>query len=344
MDSKSLATYFLFVLIAASLLLAVQILMPFLAPLVLAAAFAVVLRPLHQWLHRKLDGHDDLAALAVLLVVAICILVPLFFIATQIGWELAKLYGSIVDGTFSQNVSAILHRIQTSLPPDMLGRDYTDALAGNLSSYTRDALAWITNHITDAFSSIAGVLLNLFIFFVALFFFLRDGDVLKRNIIKLSPLKDGDDNVIFKHLGISINSVIKGNLLIALIRGIAAAIGFYFFGIPNPVLWGIVAGLAGLIPGIGIILVFAPAILYAYILVGWIQGTLLLLWGIFIVGLIDNALAPRFVGSGMQLHPLFVLLGIFGGIEYFGPVGLFLGPLSFSLIYALLSIYSSPEK
>src|SRR5262249_25314314 len=150
-----------------------------------------------------------------------------------------------------------------------------------------------------------------------------------------------DDETVFEELGIAVNSVIRGNLFVALLRGIFASVGFFFFGIPNPLLWGAIAGIAGLIPNIGIVMVFAPAILYAYFGMGWLPAIGLLLWGLFVVGLIDNVLAPRFVSRGMQVHPLFVLLALFGGISYFGPLGIFLGPLSLSLLFALLSIYAT---
>src|SRR5262249_17159447 len=101
--------------------------------------------------------------------------------------------------------------------------------------------------------------------------------------------------------------------------------------------------IAGLIPAIGIVIVFVPSILYALFSYGWPAALGLLLWGLFVVGLIDNVLAPRLVGKGMQLHPLFVLLAIFGGISYFGPLGIFLGPLTLTLLFALLSTYA-PNK
>src|SRR3954468_12648599 len=103
MDPKVLSEYFPLILIVASLFLALQIFLPFLAPLALAAAFAAVLQPLYAYLHRKLSGHDDLAALLTLLVVAIGVLVPLAFIMTQVGFEIAKLYGSLLDGSFVAN-------------------------------------------------------------------------------------------------------------------------------------------------------------------------------------------------------------------------------------------------
>jgi len=344
MDPKGFSAYFPLILIVASLILTFQIFLPFLAPLALAAAFAAVLQPFYVYLRRNLSDHDDLAALTTLLVVGLGVLVPLSFIGTQVGFEIAKLYGSLLDGSFVMNASIVLREIQAALPKDLVGPDFSDALAGNLSVYTQQALIWLSTHFTYAFSSIASVLLDLFIFFCALFFFLRDGESIKKTIIQLSPLRDKDDERVFHQLGMAVNSVIRGNLLVALIRGVITAVGFLIFGIPNPVLWGAIAGIAGLIPAVGILIVYVPAILYAYFIFGWAPALGLLLWGLFVVGFIDNALAPRLVGKGMQVHPLFVVLAIFGGISYFGPLGIFLGPLTLSLLFALLSVYGPADK
>lgn len=344
MNSKSFSSYFLPLLIAGALILVVQILMPFLSILALAGAFASMLWSVYQRLRHVTEGHDDLAAILVVLLVFLGVLAPLAIIVTLIGTEAAKLYASITDGTFVAHATALLQEAQRMLPRDFVGHDFSNTVAANLSTYLRDGLLWVSQHVTDTFSSIATTFLDLFIFFVALFFFLRDGESIKKSIIELSPLHDKDDEMVFERLAQAVNSVIRGNLLIALIRGVFSAFGFLFVGLPNPVLWGIVAGLVGLIPSFGITIVFAPAILYIYFASGWLPAAGLLLWGTFVVGLIDNALAPQLVGRGMEVHPLLVLLAIFGGITFFGPSGIFLGPLAVSFLFALLSIYSAPAS
>ncbi len=344
MSPKGFAQYFPLVLIAAAVFLSFQILLPFLIPLALAAAFATVLQPLYTYLKHRMEGHEDLAAITTLVIVGIGILVPLAYVLTQIGFEAARLYGSIGDGSFAKDSSALLKQVQNALPEDVFGANFSDNFAGNLSTYMRESVVWISGHFTDAFSSIASVLLDLFIFFCALFFFLRDGESIKKSIVELSPLPNKDDELIFRQLNSAVNSVIRGNLLIVLIRGALTAVGFMFFGIPNAILWGLVGGIGGLIPAIGITIVFAPGILYALVVYGWPQALGLLLWGLLLVGLVDNVLAPRFVGHGMQMHPLFVLLSIFGGISYFGPLGIFLGPLVLSFLFALLSVYAPTAK
>ena len=127
------------------------------------------------------------------------------------------------------------------------------------------------------------------------------------------------DETIFNKLAVAINSVIRGNLAVALIQGILTAVGFALFGVPNPTLWGSVAAIAALVPSVGTALVLLPAILFLY----WgeaLSALGLLLWGATAVGLIDNFLGPKLAGRGMRLHPFLILLSILGGIAFFGPL------------------------
>ena len=130
----------------------------------------------------------------------------------------------------------------------------------------------------------------------------------------------------------------------ALIQGILTAVGFTFFGIPNATLWGSVAAITALIPGIGTALVLLPAILYLYFSGETLFAVGLLLWGMTAVGLVDNFLGPKLVERGMRLHPFLILLSVLGGVGFFGPLGFLLGPLVLSLLFALIEIYFAIKK
>mgnify|MGYP001572074651 FL=1 len=186
--------------------------------------------------------------------------------------------------------------------------------------------------------------MGIFIFLVALYYLFKDGDKLKTAVVSLSPLQDIHDETIFNKLEVTINSVIRGSLAIALIQGILTAIGFAIFGVPNATLWGSVAAIAALVPGIGTALVLLPAILYLYLSGETLSAVGLLLWGMTAVGLVDNFLGPKLVERGMQLHPFLILLSILGGISFFGPLGFLLGPLILGLLFALLEVYSAISK
>jgi predicted PurR-regulated permease PerM len=260
--------------------------------------------------------------------------------------EAQTLYGSLSDTdtqrVFSQWVSDNGSAIDQFIPH--ASQSLRD-ISASLDDYVRQGAAWIVLNIGAAFSSIAALFLNLFIFFVTLYYLLRDGARLKQYLIDLSPLNDRDDEHIVHKLEIAVNSVVKGKLAIAAIQGALAGLGLGIFGVPNPVVWGIVGMVVSLIPPIGTALVLVPAILYLVILGALPSAVGLAVWAVG-VSVIDNVIGPRLMGSGSDLHPLLVLLSVLGGLALFGPVGLFLGPLSIALLLALLSLHDviAPES
>jgi len=345
MNEKILRPYFLLVLIAVSLTLVFFIFRPFLLVLVLAAIFAVVLQPLYQRVLTGMSGSPGLASFVTMLITVVCILIPLTFITTQITNDAHSLYASLSGGDGKVYLDAISRSANDTVARYAPSLALSSAeLSASVDQYLRDGLSWLVQNLGGAFGGIARFLLSLFIFMIALYYLLRDGPRIKRAVIEMSPLADEEDHTVFARLELAIHSVIRGSLTIALIQGVLTGIGFALFGVPNSILWGVAASFAALIPGIGTSLILGPGIAYLLITGAMASAAGLLAWSILAVGLIDNFLGPRLVGRGMRLHPLLVLLSVFGGLIFFGPAGIFLGPLCTNLLFALLSIYQHVSK
>ena len=175
---------------------------------------------------------------------------------------------------------------------------------------------------------------------MTLYYFLKEGVAIKNGLAKQSPIADKEAIAIFTQLSRTITGIVKGSLTIAAIQGILSGIGYFIFAIPNPSLWGVTTAIAALIPGLGTSLVLIPAIIYLLVIGSVGNAVGLMLWAIFMVGLIDNFLSPKLMSRGAQLHPLLILLSVLGGISFFGAVGVFMGPLTVSLLFALYTTYS----
>lgn len=338
--------YFLIVLLAATAWVAFLVVKPFIPVLALGAVFAVVLQPVYRWVLKRENGRESLAALSTVAISIVIVLIPIIFVSLQLLKEAQALYTSLNDTdtqrVFSQWATENSPKLDHYIPN---ASQSLRELSASFDDYARTAAAWLVSNIGTAFSSVATLFLNLFLFFVTLYFLLRDGTRLKQYLIDLSPLRDSDDEHIVHKLEIAVNSVVKGKLAIAAIQGVLAGVGLAIFGVPNPVVWGLVAVVVSLIPPIGTALVLVPAILYL-IIAGSLGGAIgLAIWTIG-VGVTDNILGPRLMSGGSDLHPLLVLLSVLGGLSLFGPVGLFLGPLSIALLLALLSLHSyiAPES
>lgn len=345
MQADALRPYFLIALLFGVFVLVFYILKPFLAPLAIAVIFAVVLQPLYRRMLYSTGGRHTWAAAGTVLVFTLCVLVPFVFLGTQIVAEASTLYVYFVSGEGIGMLYQIAARMAEMVAQWFPGANINlDTIAADLSAYVTQGLGLIVSHVGGLVSSITGFLLSLFVFFIALYYFLKDGPALKKKIMDFSPLRDIDEERIFSRLELAVNSVVKGNLLVAGIQGILATTGFFLFGVPNPVLWGSVTAISALVPAVGTGLVMAPVILFLGIVGMYPQAIGLTLWALLAVGLVDNILGPKLVGRGSRLHPLVILLAVLGGLSLFGTVGIFLGPLSVALLLALLAIHAEHSR
>ena len=332
--------YFLITLLSGIFILSFFIFKPFIFALILAIVFATVFDPIHKKALIITRERKGLAALLTTFFVLVVVVVPLIFLGIQVFQEATELYSFLIENSgevdISSNASLAIQNL-TSFSPARV-----NSLDVNL--YLKQGLNWLLQHLGPLFSGFAKVIISIFIFLFALYYLFKDGHKLKKTVIALSPLQDIHDETIFNKIAIAINSVVRGNLTIAVIQGILTAVGFTIFGVPNPFLWGSVAAISALVPSIGTALVLLPAILFLYFSGETFSALGLFLWGMMAVGLIDNFLGPKLVERGMRLHPFLILLSIFGGISFFGPLGFLLGPLVLSLLFALLEIYSAISK
>ena len=165
------------------------------------------------------------------------------------------------------------------------------------------------------------------------------------------PLKSKYRKHVFKKLNDMAYAVIYGSIIIAIIQGALGGIGFLMFGLPSPILWGIVMMFASLIPYVGSSLIWLPASLIL-IFSGYVnsdstlmvKGILFILYGVFIIGTIDNILKPKIIGDKGGLHPVLVLLGVVGGLNLLGFIGVIIGPIVLAMLVTFIGIYEEEKS
>jgi predicted PurR-regulated permease PerM len=171
------------------------------------------------------------------------------------------------------------------------------------------------------------------------YYLLKDGHKIKGELLRLSPLNDDRDELVFRNVVTTIRAVVIGMLFIGLLKGVLSGIGYWVTGVPAPFFWGVMTGLAFFIPIIGSGLVMVPAIIYLAVGGHWGAAIGLGLFSVLVVGAIDNFVQPQFIGGRAKIHPLLILLALLGGLEFFGFVGLILGPVVLAVSLALIRIY-----
>ena len=327
---------FFTVLIVGVLFLSFLVFKPYLGALCIAVILRIVFDSLHDRILHFSRGSENLAAIISTLVIVFFIIVPVVVVGILLFDDIQNLYFGIVSGSID---FSLVERF--TLPARDLVRGFVPDFSVDLEDYARQGLSFLLGHIGSVFSSIVSLIFNFFLMLLGLFYLFRDGKRFRKHIIFLSPLSNNYDESILTRLSEGVSSVVKGSLLIALIQGLFAAAGFLIFGVPNPILWGALAAIAALVPNLGTTLVVLPAIIFLFWTGATGSAAGLLLWGVIIVGLIDNLLAPYLMKKGLKVHPFLILLGVLGGFAFFGPIGFLAGPVLVALLTALLDMYPS---
>jgi predicted PurR-regulated permease PerM len=335
MNYQKLQAYFFVAVLILVICLNAFVFLPYLSAIALASVFAIVFKPVYEKLKKFLGDKGAFSAFITTLVVMIAIVAPLIFIGSMVFEEAGNLYVRLLS---NGGTSVFARSIQNFL------RDNFPSLNINIWQYAQEGLRWFLTSAGTIFTSITSGIITLLISFLAMYYFLKDGDQIKQYLISISPLSDKDDKLVWDKLHIAVNSVIRGSLIIAIIQGILAGIGFSLFDVPSPAFWGAVAAFTALIPSVGTSLVLGPAIIYLFLSGDVTSGIGLLIWGVTIVGLIDNLLAPKIMERKMEIHPLLILFSVLGGLSLFGVMGFVIGPLLVSLLAALLNIYQNEFK
>lgn len=339
MDNIKQHQIFLFILLSISLALVFFIVNPLLTPLIMAGVFAFLFHPIYEWIKKRLKNKKSITALLVTLLTFIVIIIPIGLIGAKILKEATDLYKQLSggEGGIFQQAETYFNNLKSSLP-------FLSGVELNFRQYISQALEALAQNIGSIFSSVATIILNLFVFLVAYYYLLKDGAKFRKYLVNISPLEDRDDEFIVERIKSAVQATVKGSLTIGLIQGILTGIGFAIFGVSNPVLWGSIAAIAALIPGIGTALVFIPTVIYLLVSGDIGNGIGLTIWGLTAVGLVDNFLGPKLIGKNMKLHPLAVFVSVLGGLALFGPLGFIFGPLALSICMAVIDIYSSLKR
>lgn len=334
MQTKIIERYFFFGLLLATFIFTALIFSRFWIIIILGISFAIVLRPMYEWFNKK-NIPSSISSFLTVIIFMIVLLGPILGIGVIVFNQSQELYYSFSNGDSSLYINTINEGINKILPK---------GINFNAQEKVSDLIFFISENTARIFTSTLAAFFDFTLMLLAMYYFLKDGAHWKKYLVQLSPLNDKDDTKIIHRLKLAVNGVIKGYLLISVIQGLLSGIGLWIFGVPNPALWGVIAGIASLIPMVGTGFVSVPAILFLLLGGHSYAAFGLLLWSIAIVGIVDNLLSPYVVSGKINIPPLLILISVLGGISLLGPIGILVGPLTLSLLYTLISIYKNEFK
>lgn len=331
---RQVHTLLLMALTVAGLYLCWRLAAPFVPAMAGALALAVVFAPLHRWLLRRLRS-APVAAGACVVVVALLVAVPVILVAGRLVEELVRGAEAIQALVESGSWRAAFDRHALLAP---IGEWLDKQL--NLRAVVVPAVASLTGAGASLLQGSVVQAIGAVLVFYLLFYLLRDGAAAKQALRALSPLSDADMGRLFTEVGDTVHATVYGTLMVAVVQGALGGLMFWWLGLPEPVLWGVAMGLLAVVPVLGAFVVWVPVAIFLA-LDGHLGSALLLaVWGTVVVGGIDNVLYPILVGQRLKMHTLVAFVSIVGGLIVFGPAGLILGPIVFTVTRLLLEIWN----
>jgi predicted PurR-regulated permease PerM len=336
MKTEKPALYFLVSLIIVFLVLTALLLSGFAAPIVLGIILSGISYPLYKRLKRKSKERSTGTALVTLLLVILVIVVPLAFISVFLFQQAVELFfvahSKIIllgnDGGLLQQLSS---RYEIDL--NLLFEEYVTPSLKSIGLY-------ISSQLGNLFSNALNLVLGFFIMAATIFYFLRDGELIGKAMMRLSPLKSVDELHVYRRFKEVSWAIFYGTFISAGAQGLLAGLGFWIFGLAAPVLWGVIMGFLSLIPLLGPYIIFIPAAIFLFFTKSLALTIGFLIYNIILVSSIDNVIKPLVIGDKVKIHPLLILLSILGGLKFFGIVGIVYGPLIIAILITLTHIYT----
>jgi predicted PurR-regulated permease PerM len=181
--------------------------------------------------------------------------------------------------------------------------------------------------------------IQITISFFGLFYLLVAPDGAWRGIRPFIPFSSANAEILRVRFRDVTFSTLVGTGLTATVQGLLVGVAFWAAGLANAVFWGVVTIIVAILPVVGSGLIWGPGAA-ALALAGRPGPAIALaLWGVFVVGNVDNVIRPFVFRRWARIHPFITVIGAFAGINWFGLLGLLIGPLAISYFFELIRMY-----
>ena len=306
--------------LAAAIILA---LIPFFSGLLGAAVLYVLFVHLYRRLARRLT--TGLAA-------SVTLIIALLIIALPLAWLVGLVVDQAPDALRTVQSSTLFVRAsQLTIGNIHVGAEIAKA-SGTLVS-------WLSGQLFTFVGSATSAALNLVIAFFGLYYMLRSAEEIWRVTRSYIPFSARTSEALKDRFFGVTEAMLLGTALVSVVQGTLVGIGFALVNLPNPLFWGTITAFASILPVLGSALVWLPALLVLLAQERYGAALAMLVIGGVFASNIDNVLRPLVYRRVSNVHPMITLVGAFAGVQYFGIVGLLLGPLAIAYLFELLRFY-----
>ena len=348
MNETSLQRKTLLLLLALVTIAFIWILLPFYGAIFWAVTLGILFAPLQRKLLLKFKGRRNLATFTTLGVCTVIAILPVIVTTALLVQEVAILYKDVESGKI--NVASYVMQFKDILPPtvqDWLDRIGLGNMAGLSEKISKGALEGSQFFATQVFSfgqSTFELVVSFCIMLYLLYFFIRDGQQMVRMIRNAVPLAEQQKRLLQLKFRRVVRASVKGNVAVAVTQGALGGLIFWILGIHSALFWAVLMMFLSLLPAVGAGIVWAPVALY-FLATGAVwDGVVLALYGVFVIGMVDNVLRPIMVGKDTKMPDFLILISTLGGMAIFGLNGFVIGPLIAALFLSSWGLFSGTRR
>ena len=324
--------------------LSYQIISPFLVPIAWAIVFSVVFYPVYAFITRYVKVKSIASSITVLLILLV-IIAPITYMSFLLIDELQKVGDytnsgglDVLRNTFEMMKESSYFEKFSSLIGES-NMPTADQIVDNIKKLGRVLVANLSIKITNIIS----VAINFLFMIFTIFFLFKDGPGFLTRVKDYMPFSDEQKNRLATQVKDMIASTVYGGVVVAIIQGFLGGVAFYVIGIESPVLWGIAMSVMSFVPLLGTLSVWGPASIYLIAQGDYIHGISLILFGTFVISMVDNILKPLIIGSRTKMPTIVIFFTVLGGIKAFGIIGLIMGPLIMAVFVSVFEIFRHVE-
>lgn len=329
---------FFFIVLALVLFLTWVVFKPFIIYMVAGIFVAVLALPIDRLWEKAFPNR--LAAVFTILTLLLILILPLAGLGFALYQDVREITRTVDEGQMEAWADDLLEVIDGFLPEQTAEErnETAQLVVDRAEEWARNTLTDLANRLLQG---VGRFVLAITVILFVVYYVLTDGERLVAYLRRATPLPPKQVDYLLNEAHRGLRAVFAGQILTSVIQAIVGGIGFLIVGLPGIILWTAVMAILALLPVVGAFLVWLPAAIYLLIVGKVWEGVFLLLWGVLIVSTVDNFVRPKLIGDRSGIHPLFVLVGVLGGVAAFGFIGLFLGPLLVGVTVSVLKVWET---
>jgi len=334
------------VLLAATLLGVGWLLHPYFRVLTMAIITVVLASPVHIGALRLVGNRHYTAAVMTTTLLTVGVFGPLGGLAWLLSRELISMANVVVTSLREGGLDRLIDAVDS---PRLLAalsqfgvdrRALSDVLADGVQQVSVAVAGGLAASLPNVFTQTAGVILDVVVFYLSVVTLLARGPDLLGWIGRISPLDPRYQHRLFNVFASFARNVVLAGLVCGVLQGAVAAVGYSLAGIDRPFVLGVLTGVLTYVPFVGTALVWVPLTTQLLLAEQWGAAAFVLAWSIGVTASIDNVVRPLIVRGQSGIHPLLILLGVLGGLQWLGIVGVLIGPVLVAMLVTLLTLYT----